>query len=85
METLEPEKYYVELELGENKQKFKLLVDTGSDVLWVPSTRCAQGHWVANNKFDHFASSTFTPTTSMFSVQYATGNVAGIIGKDTVW
>lgn len=34
--------YDIDLEFGENKQKFRLIIDTGSSDLWIPSINCEE-------------------------------------------
>ncbi|RWS05861.1 lysosomal aspartic protease-like protein, partial [Dinothrombium tinctorium] len=76
--------YVLELSIGTPVQRFLVLFDTGSPLLWVPSRVCT---WscVGKRKFSCKKSSTCIPVTkSQYSMTYGTGNVKGIFDLDTV-
>merc|ERR1712113_544291 len=64
-------------------EKFKVIYDTGSSNLWVPSTSCsnckAQG-----SKYDSSKSTTYTKDGQSFALQYGTGSCTGFISQDSV-
>uniref|UniRef100_A0A670J4L9 Peptidase A1 domain-containing protein n=1 Tax=Podarcis muralis TaxID=64176 RepID=A0A670J4L9_PODMU len=73
--------YYGTIYIGTPPQPFKVLFDTGSSPLWVPSISCKDK---AYSKFDPRKSSTFHGTGQPFSIKYGKGSVEVILGRDTV-
>ncbi|CAF1023078.1 unnamed protein product [Rotaria sordida] len=74
--------------IGTPPQCFKMLFDTGSSDLWIPSTKCYATD-CANfvSRFDESKSSTFKhlPNREMFSIAYMDGTrVSGLMGVDSV-
>ncbi|WWC86133.1 uncharacterized protein L201_001004 [Kwoniella dendrophila CBS 6074] len=75
--------YLCEIQIGTPAQTFLLLMDTGSADTWVPSTECGVhcgGHTAlgANN------SQTYQASDKPFRVAYGSGDVAGVLGSDTM-
>ncbi|CAF4082471.1 unnamed protein product [Rotaria sp. Silwood2] len=74
--------------IGTPPQCFKMLFDTGSSDLWVPSTNCyAKDCAYFAGKFDASKSSTFKhlPNREIFSISYMDGTgVSGFMGVDSV-
>lgn len=67
--------YYGEVELGTPTQKFKVVYDSGSSNLWVPSKKCGLG-CLLKTKYDSSKSSTYKPNGTDFELQYAQVKVA---------
>lgn len=76
--------YFSEIELGTPGQKFKVILDTGSSNLWVPSSDCASLACYLHTKYDHEQSSTYKKNGSEFSIQYGSGSMKGYISQDTL-
>ncbi|XP_056154322.1 pepsin A-like [Lampris incognitus] len=76
--------YYGVIGIGTPPQYFKVLFDTGSSDLWVPSLNCSGSACNDHAKFRSEDSSTFQPGTKHFSITYGTGYMTGITGYDTV-
>lgn len=71
--------YFINLSIGTPPQNFKLLFDTGSPTLWVPTTQ------INKTGFNTSASSTLTWTGQNLSRHYGGGNSAsGSLGYDIV-
>lgn len=81
--------YFSEIEIGQNRglgpsQKFNVIVDTGSDRLWVPSHDCTSAVCKAHHRFSETESHSFQPLTDRINLSYGTGSVHAKLGKDLV-
>ncbi|XP_062324739.1 pepsin A-like [Osmerus eperlanus] len=76
--------YYGVISIGTPHQSFKVLFDTGSSDLWVPSINCGSPACNAHAKFNSSASSTFKSNSQTISIQYYTGSMTGVEGYDTI-
>jgi len=74
--------YYGPIKVG--GQSFKVIFDTGSSNLWVPSKSCGFFTCYLHPRFDESKSKTFEKDGRQYKVQYGSGPVEGIFGKDTV-
>jgi len=68
-------------------QDFKVIFDTGSSNLWVPSKKCPlfSTHGCGlHPRYDPTKSSTYQKDGRTYKVQYGSGPVEGVFDKDTV-
>ena len=75
--------YYTNITVGDH-QKFNVVLDTGSDKLWVPSSDCHSAVCKQHHRFDESKSDTFVRSHDSMRLRYGTGQVAGRTGQDTV-
>jgi len=76
--------YFGEIALGTPPQKFKVVFDTGSSNLWVPSHSCWSIPCWIHNTFKSDKSSSFNKNGTNLEIRYGSGAIKGFFSNDHV-
>lgn len=80
-ETME---YYIDISLGTPSQHFKVLLDTASADLMIPSVSCSYNSCGSHYRYNSADSSTYIKKIDSFSTSYGHGTIEGTQSMDTM-
>jgi len=76
--------YFGEVSIGSPEQKFKVVFDTGSSNLWVPSSSCWSIPCWLHKTYKSSASDSFIKNGTNLEIKYGSGGVKGFFSNDVV-
>jgi len=76
--------YFGEIALGTPPQPFKVVFDTGSSNLWVPSHSCWSPACWLHKTYKSSSSSTYIKDGQKLDIQYGSGAISGHFSQDQV-
>ena len=76
--------YYGEVSIGTPAQKFKVIFDTGSSNLWVPSHSCWSIPCWTHTTYKSSDSSSYVANNTAFNITYGSGGVTGVTSQESV-
>jgi len=76
--------YYGEILIGTPSVPFKVIFDTGSSNLWIPSADCHDSACHLHTLYNHGASSSYIPDGRPLAIRYGSGPVTGYLSNDNI-
>ncbi|KAJ2791001.1 aspartic proteinase precursor [Coemansia helicoidea] len=76
--------YYGEIDIVTPPQKFKVLFDTASSNLWVPSVECSSIACFLHCKYDHSQSSSYAKNDTDVTLRFGSGTFEAYVSEDTL-
>ena len=84
IEILDSLLFAAEIEIGSNDQKFNVILDTGSQILWVPEINSNNSNTKIDNYYNPKKSKTSKNTGKEFEIYYGTGYCKGYYYQDYI-
>lgn len=75
--------YTIKLNLGDPSKEFEVIVDTGSFILWIPSSKCTNCY-ENKNQMDIEKSKSLKTSKDRLELKYISGSIAGNVSYDIV-
>lgn len=75
--------YTIKLSIGNPTQEFEVIVDTGSFLLWIPSSKCKVCYY-NKNKLNEEKSMSLVKNSEFMELRYISGRIAGNIAYDLI-
>ncbi|KAI2712148.1 hypothetical protein CBS147332_5784 [Penicillium roqueforti] len=75
--------YLATMYIGHPPQKFKVILDTGSANLWVPSSDCRTYSCKEHKRYSSSKSSTYRQNGTGFEIHYGSGSMSGHVSQDS--
>lgn len=76
--------YYGEIALGTPGQKFKVIFDTGSSNLWIPSSKCWSPVCFMHSSYNSDKSSSYEKDGRPLEIRYGSGSMKGFLSRDVL-
>ncbi|XP_015316709.3 pregnancy-associated glycoprotein 2 [Bos taurus] len=76
--------YIGTIAIGTPPQEFRVIFDTGSSDLWVPSIHCHSPSCLTHSLFNPRTSTTFKLLNNIIDLIYASGRIKGVLGQDII-
>ena len=73
--------FVAKVQIGSKSQEFRLILDTGSYIIWVPGKNSIDSYKM-KNKFDPYSSTTAKDLDTSFTQEYGTGSIEGFYFSD---
>ena len=83
LETIGQAQHVGIIEIGNPRQKFKVIFDTGSSNLWIMGSECTSSACKLHQQFKPHMSSSFRKQNVEMTVQFGSGRIKGYLGHDT--
>jgi len=83
LETIGQAQHVGIIEVGNPRQMFKVIFDTGSSNLWIFGKECRSSACRLHRNFDPELSKTFHKQNVEMTVQFGSGRIKGYLGHDT--
>ena len=75
---------YCEIGIGTPSQNFKVVLDTGSSNLWVPSDSCSSTACLLHSRYVSCSSSTHRQNGSSFEIVQGSNTLEGFVSQDVL-
>lgn len=76
--------YYGNVQIGTPPVTFKVVFDTGSSNVWVPSSKCLSLSCLLHNRYNSGKSTTYKKDGREMDIQYGSGGIKGFLSQDVV-